>query len=137
MKPAIRLVMAASLALAALAPGAVAQLSNPPLLHSSPSTPPLGSITPPKNVITPAPPPRRPDPLSRPLPPTRYGPNAGERRSFPDPHLRDDTFNPRRPERNRVQERLDQLNRQQKSNCTVAPVRNRKTGEYEMRRSCN
>ncbi|MXN64684.1 hypothetical protein GR183_07185 [Stappia sp. GBMRC 2046] len=117
-----------------------AQLSTPPLLHSTPSTPPLRNITPPtppKSIITPAPPPRRPDPLSRPLPPTRYGPNAGQRRSFPDPQLPDTTFSPRRPERNPVKERLNEANRKQKSDCPVSPVRNPKTGEYEYRRKCD
>lgn len=113
-------------------PEASAQLSTPPLLHSTPSTPPLRNITPPtppKGVITPAPPPRRPDPLSRPLPPTRYGPNAGQRRSFPDPQLPDTTFNPRRPERNRVEEKLEEQRRQQKPDATIAPLRDPESGE--------
>lgn len=110
--------LCATLLLVGHATQAGAQSSTPPLLHSTPSTPPLSNITPPtppKSAITPAPPPRRPDPLSRPLPPTRYGPNAGERRSFPDPQLPDTTFNPRRPERDRVKEKLDEMQQRQKT----------------------
>lgn len=91
---------------------------------SAPVCPPEACITvtqePPRNVITPPPPPKRPDPLVR-----------------PDPLYREDTFNPRRPPRNPVKERLDKLNRQNKTDCTLAPVRNPATGGYEYRRRCN
>lgn len=100
--------------------GSVLIRYDPPRSVLGPITPRSGlQPVPPRSSVTPAPPPKKPDPIFR-----------------PDPFDRRDTFNPPRPPRDRVREKLDELNRGQKANCPLAPVLNRQTGKYEMRRTC-
>ncbi len=90
---------------------------------------------PPKSVITPAIPKVRPP---RPVPPAL--PDSQSHVPAPQPPKivqPKPLLGSRGAGGNPVRERLDQLNRQNKVGCPLAPVRNPRTGTYQLRRSCS